>query len=136
MPRAAAKPPRRENKMLKKLVWERYRKCTADDRAAFLAEAERMISEYGWQDMSVHPYGYPVKVTKILNDFRDFDICTKGSKEYLILLVNGLAEIMNAWEDYEMEPKVTIRVIENGKTVETDEKMARLLIAEGAAELA
>lgn len=122
--------------MLKKLVWERYRKCTAEDRAAFLAEAERMITEYGWQDRSVHPYGYPVKVTKILKDFRDFDICTKGSKEYLILLVNGLAEIMNAWEDYEMEPKVTIRVIESGKTVVTDEKMARLLIAEGAAELA
>lgn len=120
--------------MLKKLVWERYRKCTAEDRAAFLAEAERMITEYGWQDMSVHPYGYPVKVTKILKDFRDFDICTKGTKEYLILLVNGLAEIMNAWEDYEMEPKVKILVLESEKVFEVSEDMAKMLIEENVAK--
>lgn len=120
--------------MLKKLVWGRYRKCTAEDRAAFLAEAERMITEYGWQDMSVHPYGYPVKVTKILKDFRDFDICTKGTKEYLILLVNGLAEIMNAWEDYEMEPKVKILVLESEKVFEVSEDMAKMLIEENVAK--
>lgn len=120
--------------MLKKLVWERYRKCTAEDMAAFLAEAERMITEYGWQDMSVHPYGYPVKVTKILKDFRDFDICTKGTKEYLILLVNGLAEIMNAWEDYEMEPKVKILVLESEKVFEVSEDMAKMLIEENVAK--
>lgn len=120
--------------MLKKLTWERYRRCTAEERSEFLKEADRMVEEYGWQNMEVHPYGYPVKVTKILNDFRDYDRCTTGSKGYIVLMVNGLAEIMNAWEDYEMAPKVKIEVIENGKVVETDEKMARLLIDKGIAK--
>lgn len=120
--------------MLKQLIWERYRKSTADDRAAFIAEAERMIEDYGWEDREVFPYNFPIKVTKILGDFKDFDRCTSGSKEYLIHMVNGLAEIMNAWEDYEMLPKVKILVLESEKVVEVSEDMAKMLVKENVAK--
>jgi deoxycytidine triphosphate deaminase len=120
--------------MLKQLVWGRYRRCTAEDRAAFLAEADRMIKEYGWENMEVHPYGYPVKITKILNDFRDYDRCTTGSKEYIVHMVNNLAEIMNAWEDYEMLPKVKILLLESEKVFEVNEDMAKMLIEKNVAK--
>ena len=102
--------------MLNKLVWGTYKKSDANERKAFLDEADRMVREYGWQDRTVMPYIYPVKVTKILDDFRDFDRCTSGSKCYLIALVNGLVDILNAWERQEMTPKVKMLV--NGKVKE------------------
>lgn len=101
--------------MLNKLTWGTYRKSDVNERKAFLAEAVRMVEAYGWQERTVMPYSYPVRVTKILNDFAEFDRCTSGSKCYLIALVNGLVDILNAWEQQEQKPKA--RFLVNGKEV-------------------
>ena len=66
------------------------------------------------------PYSFPVKVTKIVNDFREFDRCTSGSKCYLIELVNGLADILNAWERTELAPKVRMLIRGKVKDVPLD----------------
>lgn len=118
--------------MLQKLTWGR---CTAEDRRAFVAEAERMVKEYGWEKMHVYPYGYPVKVTKIINEFKwDYDRCTRDSKQILILTVNGLADILNHWEEDELAPKRKVRVLDDGAVLELNEDMAKLIVEAGKAE--
>lgn len=81
----------------------------------FIKIAENMITKYGWQEKTVHPYSFSMKVTKIIDDLKDYDRCTKGSKEYLISLANGLAPILNSWEEYENAEKITVRVKKSGK---------------------
>ena len=110
-----------------------------EQMAEFVKEADRMIREYGWEEETTMPYGYPVKVTKLLDDCRDYDKCTKGSQEYLVGLANGLAEILNAWEEstkeWTRQPKVTIRMIETGKTVVVTKHVADVCVETGYAEL-
>lgn len=101
---------------------------------AFISEAEDMIERYGWQERTVTPYSTPEKVTKIVNELRDYDGCTYGSKLYLLALANGLAEIMEAWERHELEEKITIRVKRSGKIVKVGVELAREFIEEGLAE--
>lgn len=84
----------------------------------FVREAEKMVERYGWADRVVHPYpNCPVKVTKIIEDCKDYSRCTSGSKEYLITLVNGLVPILNSWEEQENEPKVSVRIRKTGEVV-------------------
>ena len=91
------------------------------DMMAFIEEAEQMISKYGWEDRTVTPWGFELKVTKIIADCKDYDICTKGTQEYLVSLANGLMPILNAWEEHELAPKVTVRQISNGKLIKIRE---------------
>ena len=84
---------------------------------AFITEAERMISQYGWQNKVVHPHSYAMPITEIIGYLKDYDICTEGSREYAIQLANGLADIMNAWEAHELAPNVMVRIIKSGKVV-------------------
>lgn len=98
----------------------------------FVKEAERMIETYGWQEMVTHPYpNCPVKVTKIIADLKDYDQCTRGSREYLIQLANGLSRILNKWEEYELQPKIRVRILNTGKEKELREELANDMIAAG-----
>lgn len=112
----------------------RYQIATSGEVRAFIKEASGMVEKYGWQDRTVMPYSYPEKVTKIINELRDYDRCTHGSKLYLIALANGLAEIMEAWERHELEPKMTVRSKKTGKIVEISLEVARELIEDGYVE--
>ena len=87
------------------------------DVEKFIDTAENMIEKYGWQKKVVYPYSFPVKVTKIISDLKDFDSCTRGSQEYLISLANGLAPIMNEWEEREQEEKIDCRIKKSGKII-------------------
>ena len=111
-----------------------YNMATAKDVAVFIDEANALIEKYGWQDRTVMPYSYPEKVTKIVNELRDYSRCTTGSKHYLIALANGLADILEAWERHELEPKLTIRSKKTGKIVEVSFEIAQELIEDGYAE--
>ena len=98
----------------------------------FVKEAERMIELYGWQDMITHPYpNCPVKVTKIIADLKDYDRCTRGSKEYLVMLANGLGKIMNKWEEYEQQPKIMVRILKTGIEKELRKELAKDMIEAG-----
>lgn len=105
----------------------------SSEMASFVREAERMVRAYGWENMEVHPYSYAVKVTKVISDIKDYDICTKGTKEYLVALANGLARILNKWEEYELEPMVAVRLT-NGNEVVCRESFARDMVEAGACE--
>lgn len=93
--------------MLKKI---NDRENKSEQMKAFVAEAYRMVNAYGWQDMIIAPYGRAYKLIKAIKDISDYDRCTRGSKEILILLANGLANVLNAWESRELEPKVKMNI--------------------------
>ena len=52
----------------------------------------------------------------------------------MISLANGLAEIMEAWEKYELAEKVTIRIIKSGTLAKITPEMAQEFVADGLAE--
>jgi len=87
------------------------------DVTNFIRDAENMIEKYGWQEKTVMPYSFPVKVTKIINDLKDFDRCTESSQQYLISLANGLVPILNSWEKHEQAEKVEVRIKSSGKII-------------------
>lgn len=103
---------------------------------AFAKEAERMVKEYGWQDMTVAPYGsYADPVTKYIGWFKDYDNCTRGTKEHLVLLANGLARVMNAWEEHRKAATVKCRLLRGkhkGEERMYEPWMAELLVEDGA----
>ena len=96
-------------------------------------EAERMIAKYGWEERTVYPYSFPMKVTKIIAECKDFDICTSGTREYLVQLANGLVPILNAWEDHENRPKIDVRILATGKIVSVEKDIGMVFIEEGLA---
>lgn len=100
---------------------------------AEVAKAEEMVSRYGWQERTVMPYSYPEKVTKLLWECKQFDDCTPGSRDYLIQLWNGLAGILNAWDEQE-QVAVSVRILHNGKVRRLAPEFADELVKEGKAE--
>ena len=100
----------------------------------WVREADRMIREYGWEDWDVHPHGYPVKVTEIVNDLRGYEKCTQGSKDYLVALANGLTGIMNAWEEHRKN-SVWVRLSSGEKKEVYDRELADLLVGAGLCEI-
>lgn len=92
---------------------------TGEQMEKLVKEAEELVERYGWQDRITHPYeNCPTKVSKILADCKDYYECTKGTREYLVQLINGLVPILNSWEQYELAPKVAIRVVGTDKVIE------------------
>ncbi len=100
----------------------------------FVDDAKAMIEKYGWFNRTVYPYGYAESVEKIIDDIADYDKFTFSSKQYLLCLANGLADILNAWEEHENAPKVLVRSSSNGREVFVEKWMADELIADGLAE--
>lgn len=100
---------------------------------AEVSKAEEMVERYGWQERTVMPYSWPEKVTKLLWQCKQFYDCTPGSRDYLIDLWNGLADILNAWDAQE-QVAVTVRILHNGKIRRLDPEFAEMLVQEGKAE--
>lgn len=122
----------RRYKAMEKLT-SRY--TTAQAVLTLADEMDSMVKKYGWQDRTVCPWpGVKMTVADITRNMRGYSQCTTGSKLYLIDLANGLVDIMNAWEAYEMEPKLTIRSKKNGKVRTINAEIARELINEGYAD--
>ena len=118
--------------MLNELRTGKYAKdiATAEEVAAFVNEARHMVAEYGWEDWTVTPWGYAEKVTKTINYIADYRRCTFSSKQMLISLANGLARVMNAWEQQELTG-ITLRSIKTGKVVKVGEEIVDLYLDNG-----
>lgn len=101
----------------------------------FIEEADKMVEKYDWKERTVSPYGWAMKVTRVIDELRDFTNCTEGSREYLVALANGLADIMNKWEEHEQEPKVRVRVVGSGKEFDMCADMVESFVEEGLVEV-
>lgn len=126
--------------MLEKIRWNDIHRAEQVD--AFVKEARRMISEYGWEDETVFAYSFPTKVTDMIDRLEDIWEYERSSKELIIAEVNGLVPIMNRWEQSAIEdansPQVTIRLtdktLKEGELVTLPERTAKQLIEWGVGE--
>ena len=100
---------------------------------AFVKEGWAMVKKYNWYERTVRPYSWDVKVTKILHEVADYGKCTKASQSYLNSLANGLVEIMNAWEEYELEDEVVVELT-TGEVKTVKRSVAELFIGAGTAK--
>ena len=107
--------------------------ATVEEVNAFVQEATRMVNTYGWHERTVCPWSVPEKVTKTIAYISDFSHCTFSSKQMLITLANGLADILNAWEKTELEG-IKIRIIKTGKVLTLDKEDAEFYVELGMAE--
>jgi len=98
----------------------------------FVKEGWRMVKKYNWYNRTVRPYNYNEKVTKLLHEIADYGHCTKGSQGYLNSLANGLGDIMNAWEKFELEDDVTIEQVD-GTVLTVKRSIAEMCIEAGTA---
>ena len=121
--------------MLEKLRTGKYvdKIATVDEVNSFVEEAERMVRIYGWEERTVTPWSVPEKVTKTISYIADYQHCTFSSKQLLIKLANGLADVMNAWERTEIEG-VQVRVIKTGKIVKVMPEDAEMYVELGIGE--
>lgn len=106
--------------------------------ASFVEEADRMIETYGWQDRTVAPYMHAEPLMKYIGWLKDYDKCTSGSKAHLVILANGLADVLNAWEDHEKAATVKCRLLRGkhaGETRMCEPWMADMLAEDGAVEI-
>lgn len=96
----------------------------------FVKDGWAMVKKYGWYDRTVRPYNWNEKVTKILHEVADYGKCTKCSQLYLNSLANGLVDIMNAWEKFELEDDVKVEMID-GSVVTVKRSIADMCIGAG-----
>lgn len=107
----------------------------AEELANLVKEAESMIKEYGWQDMTVAPWGHAEPLMKYIGWLNDYTQCTQGTKEMLIQLWNGLAKILNAWKKHEAEKTIRCLILSGkhkGEIRMIEPWMAEMLAEDGA----
>ena len=101
----------------------------------FVNSMKKVVDKYGWGDEVVHPWAnVPMKISKIISDMSDYWKCSRGTKDYLIDLGNGLAKILNAWVEYE-ENGVWVKIISSGKMVRVERDFAEELVNGGICEM-
>ena len=86
-------------------------------------EAAAMVEKYSWYDREVMPWSWLEKVTDIIAQVASGVGSTNGSKQMLWSLANGLTDIMNHWENTELNG-ITIQNLKTGKTFKVDKDMA------------
>lgn len=98
-----------------------------------LDEARQISDKYGFGTWKVAPYSYWLPVNEMFGWFKDYDNCTRGSKNQMYLELKGLLDTLKEWERQTLLPKV--KIICNGKVVEVSSEFAQDLIDNGLAEL-
>ena len=98
-----------------------------------LDEARQISDKYGFGTWKVAPYSYWLPVDEMFGWFKDYDNCTRGSKNQMYLELKGLFDTLKEWERQALLPKV--KIVCNGKVVEVSSEFAQDLIDNGLAEL-
>jgi hypothetical protein len=122
--------------MLQKIA-KRY--GVAEMLEAQVAEAEQMIERYGWQKRTISPYGHAEPLMRYIGWMHDYRNCTDGSKDTLIAVWNGMADVLNAWEQSVKERTVRVTILSGrheGEERMLSPWMAEMLLEEGAVRLA
>lgn len=121
--------------MLEKIT-NRY--AAGEQLAEQVKEAEALIEKYGWQDLKISPWGFAEPITKYIGWLKDYSACSSGTKDMLISLWNGMADILNAWEEHEKAATVRCRLLRGdhkGEERMYEPRIAELLQEDGAVEI-
>lgn len=98
-----------------------------------LDEAKQISNKYGFGTWKVAPYSYWLPVDEMFGWFKDYDNCTRESKNQMYLELKGLLDTLKEWERQALLPKV--KIICKGKVVEVSSEFAQDLIDNGLAKL-
>ena len=105
--------------------------ATAEEFESAVTEIENVISRYGWGDRLIHPYGFAIKISKFIKNWKDYESFSFSSKKIMISEINGLIDILNKWEEQENEPKIKV-TFQNGNVVSVPESFLEDYIDLGA----
>ena len=116
-------------KELKNGKWA-HQIATVEEVNEFVNEAKDMVKKYGWEERTVAPWGYAENVMKTIDYIADFKSCTFSSKQMLITLANGLAKVMNTWEERELYG-ISIKSVKTGKISKVEKDMVDFYLENG-----
>jgi len=107
--------------------------ATTEEVNEAVKEIKAMITKYHWEDKAVHPYSYTMNIMELVESdgWKNFKQYTFSSKQLIISEINGLINILNRWEELELEEKITIKFIV-GKNVGAVKKVAKSIANEYA----
>jgi len=78
-------------------------------------EIENICKQYGFLDETVMPYGVPVKVFDLIENWKGYANCTTSSKEIITDEIVGFVKILDKWVEHANEPMVQVRIIQGPK---------------------
>lgn len=115
-------------------------KSSVADVKGAVAEIHQICDRYDFWNREVHPYSWRMTVRELVesNGWRDYEHYTSSSKAIIRQEINGFADILEHWVEYENEPMVKIHYIAGSKadmTEEVHESLAELFIMTQMAEL-
>lgn len=116
--------------MIKQIEIELGYKMPSDEEfVRWSDDAAALIHKYDWENRSVWPWNYPIPVTKIVNDIHDAAQYSFGSKWELYLLAKGLTDILNKWEETELN-SVMLKNLRTGKVFKISKESADEMMAD------
>ena len=101
-----------------------------------LSEIEKTCNQYDFWDRKIHPYGFGIKVKRIFQNWKDYDLCTATDKSIMRSEIRGFLPILAKWVGYENEPLVKVKIIKGdnaGQFREYHKSTADTLIEAGLA---
>ena len=70
--------------------------------------------EYNFMERTIHPYSFNMTVAELVKGWKDYDHCSRSSKNLMQDEYEGLAEIVQHWVEVENERTVAV-IITDGK---------------------
>jgi alkylated DNA repair dioxygenase AlkB len=105
-----------------------------------VAEIHQICEQYDFWNREVHPYSFKMIVRELVesNGWRDYEHYTSSSKSIIRQEINGFANILEHWVEYENEPMIKIHYLTGkkvGQTEEVHESLAEIFVQTQMAEL-
>lgn len=101
-----------------------------------LKEIENTCNQYNFWERKIMPYGFGIKVKRIFQNWKDYDLCTIDSQSVIRDEIKGFLPILERWIDYENQPMVKVKIIKgdnSGQFREYHKSTADTLIEAGLA---
>lgn len=101
---------------------------------AWVAEADGLIKQYGWENREVNPYGgRPVKIPQMVNIVRQYDIMNTSGREDCLEIIYNLTRLFDAWKKYADQPTVEVIRLSDNKRMTVKKEIAEFAVEEGKA---
>ena len=108
---------------------------TREEFKAKAAETIETCKKYGFMNEKIMPYSFVMTVGELVKNWKDYDRCTRSSKQIMEAELKGLLPLVEHWVKLANEPKVKIQY-PNGKIKEVAKSVADDLIELGAVAVA
>lgn len=99
-----------------------------------LSEIEKTCNQYDFWDRMIHPYGFGIKVKRIFQNWKDYDLCTETDKSIIRSEIRGFLPILAKWVEYKKEPLIEVKITEGkyaGQVKKYHKSIAKLIIENG-----